>query len=196
MRILHYSLGFSPYRSGGLAKYVTDLMFAQQILGHDITMLYPGGSSFFHKKGYVHKGKVHQGIKVYELTNPMPVSLLYGTNNPISMMDEQKLDIDSFMQMLDNTQPEVFHVHTLMGLPKAYLQVVHDRKIKIVYTSHDYFGLCLKVNFINEKGMFCDMPCEQNCSVCNKTGKGVWFLRLRNAKWIVPFKNIGRRFVK
>ena len=196
MKILHYTLGFSPYRSGGLAKYTTDLMLAQSALGHDVATLYPGGCSLFHKRGYVHREKDFEEVKVFELTNPLPVPLLYGISNPGAMINERHLDVLSFEQMLDEVHPDVFHVHTLMGLPKAYLQIVKDRDINIVYTSHDYFGLCPKVNFINGKGLCCDSPCERNCSACNRKSKGKWFLRLRNAKWIVPFKRLGRRLIK
>ena len=32
MRVLHYTLGFPPYRSGGLTKYALDLMLANKLL--------------------------------------------------------------------------------------------------------------------------------------------------------------------
>ena len=34
MRILHYALGFPPYRSGGLTKWCVDLMIQQAKEGH------------------------------------------------------------------------------------------------------------------------------------------------------------------
>lgn len=37
MKILHYTLGFSPYRSGGLVKYAQDLMLEEINLGHHIS---------------------------------------------------------------------------------------------------------------------------------------------------------------
>ena len=40
MRILHYTLGFQPYRSGGLVRYVSDLMLAQASMGHNVFALY------------------------------------------------------------------------------------------------------------------------------------------------------------
>lgn len=46
MRVLHYTLGFPPYRSGGLTKYALDLMLAEQALGLDVCALYPGSISF------------------------------------------------------------------------------------------------------------------------------------------------------
>mgnify|MGYP001344578015 CR=1 FL=1 len=36
MRILHYGLGFPPYRTGGLTKYCVDLMLIQKKMGHDV----------------------------------------------------------------------------------------------------------------------------------------------------------------
>jgi len=195
MRILHYTLGFAPYRSGGLTKYVTDLMIAQQKLGHDVYCLYPGGYSFVRQHGYVHLDKSSFGLGIYEITNPMPVPLFYGTNEPDKLMDESNLDKKSFIRMLEEVKPDVLHVHTLMGIPRAYLQIVHDKKIKIVYTSHDYFGLCLKVNLIDVNGKFCEKICVKNCEQCNRLGKNILFLRLRNAKWMVPFKPFIRKYL-
>ncbi len=42
MRILHYSLGYPPNRSGGLVKYSLDLMEEEQKQGNQIYSLYPG----------------------------------------------------------------------------------------------------------------------------------------------------------
>lgn len=193
LSILHYTLGFSPYRSGGLVKYAKDLMLAQQNLGHSVVALYPGGSACLHKHCYVHKDKKYQNISTYEMSNPLPVPLMYGIKNVDSETISQGLDIASFKKMLDTVKPAVFHVHTLMGLPLAYLQEVHDRGIRIVYTSHDYFGLCPKVNFINQEGDVCHGASCKRCEVCNSNAKSALFLKLRNAKWVVPFKKIVRR---
>lgn len=46
MKILHYALGFPPYRSGGLTKYCIDLLLAQKAAGHDVAMMWPGAFSF------------------------------------------------------------------------------------------------------------------------------------------------------
>lgn len=193
LSILHYTLGFSPYRSGGLAKYAKDLMLAQQNLGYSVVALYPGGASLLHKHCYVHEDKLYDGINVFEMSNPLPVSLMYGIKNVESEMNSVNLDVESFRSMLDTANPDVFHVHTLMGLPLEYLQEVHHRGIRIVYTSHDYFGLCPKVNFINQCGEVCLGASSDRCVVCNVNAKSAMFLKLRNAKWVVPFKKIARR---
>ena len=193
MTILHYTLGFSPYRSGGLVKYAMDLMLAQKRLGCSVIAFYPGGTSFTHRKCWVHQDKEYNGITTFELSNPMPVPLMYGVKDVESEMSSKKLDISSFLRMLDMVKPDVFHVHSLMGLPLEYLQEINNRGIRIVYTSHDYFGLCPKVNFINKCGEFCLGSSCERCEVCNANAKSALFLKLRNAKWVVPFKKIARR---
>ena len=193
MTILHYTLGFFPYRSGGLVKYAMDLMLAQKRLGCSVIAFYPGGTSFTHRKCWVHQDKEYNGITTFELSNPMPVPLMYGVKDVESEMSSKKLDISSFLRMLDMVKPDVFHVHSLMGLPLEYLQEINNRGIRIVYTSHDYFGLCPKVNFINKCGEFCLGSSCERCEVCNANAKSALFLKLRNAKWVVPFKKIARR---
>lgn len=193
MKILHYTLGFAPYRSGGLMRYACDLMAAQKELGHEVTAFYPGSISIFEKRCTVVHETVRKGISVYEIVNPLPVPLLYGVKDIDSMMNERNLNEASFNQMLDETMPDILHVHTLMGLPKRYLHIAHDRGIRIVYTSHDYFGLCPKVNLIDDNGKICDDACGKRCSLCNMDAKSTWFLRIRNMKYLVPLKGLARR---
>lgn len=193
MRILHYTLGFSPYRSGGLVKYAQDLMLAEQNQGHQVFALYPGGSSLLEDSCYVHWDKTYDGVRSIEMTNPLPVPLMYGIKDVKSALSSKRLDTYSFEQMLEDVRPEVFHVHTLMGLPLEYLRIVHIRGIRIVYTSHDYFGLCPKVNFINQDGRVCEGASVERCAVCNAHAKSAMFLKVRNAKWVVPLKSIARR---
>ena len=50
MRILHYALGFPPYRSGGLTKWCVDLMVQQAKEGHEVAMLWPGKMGIATKK--------------------------------------------------------------------------------------------------------------------------------------------------
>lgn len=174
-------------------KYVKDLMVAERALGHDVTALYPGGSSVPHGACYVHRDTPHEGIVTYEMSNPLPVPLLYGVKDVESEISAPNLKVDSFVKLLEEVKPDVFHVHTLMGLPLEYLRIAHDRGIRIVYTSHDYFGLCPKVNLINQNDEVCLGASSEKCAVCNAHAKSAWFLRLRNAKWIVPLKSFARR---
>jgi hypothetical protein len=194
MKIIHYTLGFRPYRSGGLTKYAHDLMLAQIQLGHEVSALYPGGMDLLKGDCVVRYENTLQGIRVYEMLNPLPVSLLYGVKDIRSMIEDSHIDTLFYEQFLNETRPEVMHVHTLMGLPKSFLEIAHNRGIRLVYTSHDYYGLCPKVNLIDSEGKMCVSPCDEKCLLCNKSAKSTGFLRIRNAKTLVPLKKIIRSF--
>lgn len=78
MKILHYALGFPPYRSGGLTKLCVDLMVQQAKEGHTAAMLWPGQMGFVNKKVTIRKHKnvklKGQDILSFEVINPLPVS--------------------------------------------------------------------------------------------------------------------------
>ena len=83
-------------------------MHAQSKLGHEVVALYPSGISIFHKKCHAKKDSSSSGIKIYEMVNPMPVSLLYGIKDSANMMDESSLDETSFEELLKTEKPDVF----------------------------------------------------------------------------------------
>ncbi len=186
MIILHYILGFPPHRSGGLCRYSLDLIQAEKELGNDVTILYPGNFSLFSNKS--HFKKEHAGI--FQLTNALPIPLLYGISTPSLFMS--KRDILGFDTFIEEIKPDIFHIHTLMGLPKELLILMKEAGIRIVYTSHDYFGLCPKVNFINHKGKICAGADGKRCEECCKGAHGKLFLKVRNSKYVTPLKKILR----
>jgi glycosyltransferase involved in cell wall biosynthesis len=191
MKILHYSLGLPPYRSGGLTKYATDLVQSQKSKGDTVSLLFPGDYTFWKKPTM----KIVQepssfGVAIFELKNPTPVPLLHGVKNPSDIYKpSQKIsnqDLEFFYNLI---QPEVFHIHTLMGLPLELVVFLKEKGVKIILTSHDYYGLCPKVNFINEKKEICDTPNGKNCAICNSTSSSSLFLRLRNSKYVLKHKD-------
>ena len=110
MKILHYALGFPPYRTGGLTKYCIDLMLTQAEQGHEVALLWPGRITIVKKKPEIHKGRNWNGIESFEIINPLPVPL-----------DEGILDVDAYIKKGDETvyskflqdySPDVIHIHT------------------------------------------------------------------------------------
>lgn len=196
MRILHYTLGFQPYRSGGLVRYATDLMYTQSEIGHKIFALYPGDVSLIASKCHIRLNKYIDKICVFEMVNPKPVPLMYGIKDVDDFVDDSNVDIKSLESMLAETEPDVFHIHTLMGLPLEYLKIIKKRGIRTVYTSHDYFGLCARVNFIDNQGCLCSQASAKRCYICNSNAKSTLFLRGRNSKCLVPLKQILRKVAK
>lgn len=167
MRILHYALGFPPYRTGGLTKYCTDLMLTQREEGHKVGLLWPGQIGLLDKKLRIREGKQWNGVDNFELVNPLPVAL-----------DEGVRDIDAYTrsvasrpyeEFLKSFTPDVIHIHTLMGLHSEFLDVAKSLGIRTVFTSHDYYGLCPKVTLFHD-GKVCDDDHDcADCAACNQT---------------------------
>lgn len=139
MKILHYTIGFSPERTGGLVGYATDLMQEQVNLGHDVYALYPASQFLFGKKIKVKKAGNLGEIKRYKLINSLPLALFGGIASPSDFM--QSCDSSRYLNFLKELKPDVIHIHSLIGLHKEFLEVAKDLNIKTVYTTHDYYGL-------------------------------------------------------
>lgn len=171
MRILHYALGFPPYRSGGLTKCCVDLMVQQAKEGHEVAMLWPGKMGIVKKKTEVKRQKdvcvKEQNLQSFEVINPLPVPF-----------DEGIADVPAFTAnagataygaFLDAFLPDIVHVHTLMGLHKSFLQATKNRKIRLVFTAHDFFPICPKVTMFRHGAICSNVKNYEACGVCNAT---------------------------
>lgn len=158
LNILHYSFGLPPKATGGLPLYVKDLSNAQKQLGYKVSILLP-------KQQLYGKDRICKKGDIYYLENSLPIASIFGMKKPIDYMRPySKLVIEKF---LDKLKPTVIHIHSFMGLPKEFLEVAKSKNIKLVYTTHDAYGLCLKCNFIDSMGYACLHPNPSKCAKCN-----------------------------
>lgn len=178
MRILHYTIGFLPERSGGLPRYVTDLMNEQVKQGHELYAFYPGRINFIKKKTYlkkVHRSEVPRVI-VYELINSLPLPLFGGIKEPNAFM--KKIDFRIYKNFLDEVNVDVIHIHTLMGLHQEFFKVANEKKIKIVFTSHDYFGLSPVPDFYIEHKSWDENNTDEFWNKCANQAMSRYKLRI------------------
>ncbi len=180
-------------RSGGLTKYAVDLMHAQKQLGHDVFAIYPGNPSLFSWKISIYNEGLCCGIPSYKIRNALLLPLLHGIKDARSFMAESNAGLDFFADFFKNNHFNVLHVHTLMGLPVSFLLAAKENGVRIVYTSHDYYGLCPKANFINHSGNLCEEASPEKCAKCNASAKPLWYLWLRNSKLLLVVKRILKR---
>lgn len=167
MVIMHYFLGFPPYRSGGLTKYCMDLMEEQRNHGDEVIALWPGQILSISKKLRIIRRKSIKKIKNYELINPLPISLDEGIKDVEAYT--KPCDQEVYRKFLEEIKPDIIHIHTLMGLHNEFLKIVKELKIKVIFTSHDFFGICPKVT-LYKNGEVCieDHQCR-DCVECNRT---------------------------
>lgn len=167
MKILHYALGFPPYRTGGLTKYCMDLMLTQKERGHDVALIWPGQIGFFDKKLKIRKKKSWDGIYSFEIVNPLPIALDEGIIDVSAYT--KVVDPEPYVAFLNKFSPDVIHIHTLMGLHREFLDVVKELGIRTLFTSHDYYGICPKVTLFHD-GKICDDDHDcMDCVACNRS---------------------------
>lgn len=193
MKILHYILGFPPMRSGGLTKYAVDLMQSEKQMGHEVFATFPGNPTIFCRKKDIVARESYSGIGCFCIKNALLLPLLHGVKDPKHFISNRTDGIEAFRAFFSTQKFDVLHVHTLMGLPIAFLIAAKENGVKIVYTSHDYFGLCPKVSFISSQGDVCCYSDPEKCINCNTDAKPSWFLWLRNSRLLVVLKKLLKR---
>lgn len=199
MRILHYSLGFPPYRSGGMTKCSMDLMLKQKEQNCDVALIWPGYISSLNRKVNIKKRKDNLGIESFEIINALPISLNGGITD-IEAYTKRCINPDKYKSFLNVYEPDIIHIHTLMGLHKEFIEIAKQKGIKIVFTTHDYFGICPKVTLFRN-GQACESGVDcVNCTQCNVKALSMKKIKIlqspiyRKAKELWPVKVIRRTF--
>ncbi|MCR8929540.1 glycosyltransferase [Priestia megaterium] len=168
MKILHYTLGLPPMRSGGLTKYALDLM-QEQAKSHEVINLYPGTIDVLNKETRI-KLKRHKedNITHFQIINSLPLPIFKGIREPLDFM--RSISKDMYMKFLIQINPDVIHIHTLMGIHQEFFLAAKELKIRLIYTTHDYFGICPTINLYKDsKDVNCynfneGLGCVECCS--------------------------------
>lgn len=106
----------------------------------------------------------HPDYVVYEILNPLPVPIPFGIREPRAFT--RSVDPVVFKEFLERMKPEIIHAHTIMGIHREFFQAARALNIRLIFTTHDYFGLCARTNFINEQQQLCNHPDPRKCAVC------------------------------
>ena len=160
-------------------------MLKQVTIGNNVTLLYPGHFTL-DKKLQIAENKIFKGVKVYEILNPLSIPLLSGIPSPDIYFKNR--DINVYLDFLKESKVKILHIHTLMGLDKELVSAAKQLNIKTIFTSHDYFGICAKVNLIDLQGEICkEYNNGENCITCNRNGYSnllVFFMQSRTYRYL------------
>lgn len=150
-----------------MTKFAFDLAKSQVYSGNEVLALWPGRIKNYSFQPQIIERKKIEGIRSFELINPLPVSLDEG----ISKFEffTRPCDINIYLNFLKEYHPDVIHIHTLMGMHKEFIQAASTISIRTIMTTHDYFGLCPKVT-LYRYGVCCDDDCNcKKCVLCNQS---------------------------
>ena len=192
MTILHYFLGFPPYRSGGMTKFAYDLMEAQVNDGEKVVALWPGKMNLIlPPKVKIKKRKPIKEIENYEIINPLPISLDEGIENIKEFTKECNRNI--YIEFFKTVNPEAIHIHTLMGMHKELIDAANQLGIRTIFTTHDYFGICPKVTLYKSDGV-CDNDNNcKDCAKCNQSALSIEKIKIMQSPLYRKYKNIPRK---
>lgn len=153
-----------------MTTYCIDLILEQIKLGNDVMLLWPGVLKDFGSKCSIVKRPPFKSMRCdsianFELVNPLPVALLNGIRD-VELFSHKKSK-SAFINFFKRVEADVFHVHTLQGLPLEALEACRTLGVKTVFTTHDFFGICSMVS-LEKQGAPCvdDHGCA-DCWSCN-----------------------------
>lgn len=164
MKILHYILGIPPVRSGGLVKYALDLAKEQEQMGEKVALLIPGEIYVRNSRNVkIKKSKAYNEIPLFKIKNPLPIPMTNGITDIEWLTNEA--GYDAYFTFLKKIGPDIIHIHSLMGIHKTFFKAARDLKIRMVFTTHDYFGICPTATLLKE-GKICQELDWGHCEKC------------------------------
>lgn len=176
-------------------RYVEDIAKEQYYLGHEVFMIFPSSTVFpSSRKVNISLDGKHLGVNFLKINNAAPPPLFHGVRSPNKFIDiSESLSIKTLDSFYEAVKPDVFHIHSLMSLPLKLVRYLKCKGVKVIFTSHDYYGLCLRVSFVDYLGNICDAPSDIKCTRCNIQAQSISFLRARNLKVLLKLKkHLGR----
>lgn len=191
MKIIHYIFGLPPVRTGGLLRYALDLISEQAKMGHEVSILIPGViASDYPDNIKISKWKKQKGIPCYRIKNPVYIPNAYGINRPSAFMPAVSVEV--YGNWLKKLQPDVIHIHSLLGLHREFFQAANELHIPMVFTTHDYFGLCPKIDYLkgNEN---CKSEDWGDCIGCSRNAYELRRLKLEQSE--IYRRYCGTRFL-
>lgn len=190
MRILHYMAGIPPVRGGGMIRYAIDLMRQQMRMGGDVHLMIPGvipkdtGRAVKIKKCR----KAYMQVPVHAVYNPLPIPMCNGIVDIGSYTRE--CGGEPYRSFLQRLRPDIIHIHTLMGLHREFLAEASRLDMPMVFTTHDYFGLCPAANMVFA-GHICEDDEWKKCGQCCSNAYSPARLRMEQSRLYRFYRTYG-----
>lgn len=185
MKILHYALGFPPYRTGGSTKFCLDLLGQQKEDGHQVALIWPGRMGFFRRRVSIKAGEYCQ-IQSYEICGPLPVPYDEGISQ--CHLFTEDAGREAYKRLLEDLRPDVLHVHTFMGLHRSFLEIAKEMGVRCVFTAHDHFPICPKVTMVRHGQVCPSVGGYSDCGECNRGALSMARIKILQSVFYRNFK--------
>ncbi len=157
-RVVHLVHGWPPYATGGTEVFARTVALYQAERRE--VAVYARLSAPERRKGEVIE-LTDGGARVRLVVND------FHQRDPVSRnaIHDAAFCAD-FDHFLDETKPDLLHVHHLAGHAATLPGLARRRGVPIVFQLQDWWPLCARVNFLHASGVACSGPSPWKCAAC------------------------------
>jgi GT2 family glycosyltransferase/glycosyltransferase involved in cell wall biosynthesis len=132
--------------------------------GHRVTVLTAPVEERPDRPPYWVETSVDDGVRLIALFNRP--SRFNDPLNPEREIEDPRVE-DLVAELVDELQPDVAHIHSLLGFSMALPRALDAAGVPTVYTSHNYWPLCPRMYLFRDDLSLCDGPEPSgNCAPC------------------------------
>ncbi len=161
MRILYVIHDFLPHNIAGTEVYAFNLAYEVSERHHV--------HAFYNIDQDALPGTVEKGIY-----KRIPFSATVGSLgqfNEYAPTHRESSVINAFEETLNTFSPDIVHFHHILHLTPRLLEIVHRRKIPIIFTLHDFWLLCHRIILMQKNGNLCIKNGMIKCGQCHFGGE-------------------------
>jgi glycosyltransferase involved in cell wall biosynthesis len=182
MRILLVANGYPPAANGGVETYTYHLANSLSSRCHPVSVLCR--ASAFEQPDFSIRREEVLGIPVIRVVNDAKEVLEFRNTYQSKRVEE------IFIRVLVDFSPELIHFNHLIGFSSRLPLIAAARGIRTVFTLHDFWPFCARINLVDWLGRQCGGPENGgDCFTCLSGGQPQWQSQfLRQVKRSMPFR--------
>lgn len=191
MKILHVNWGYPPrYTFGGPVYYLHCLAQSQMAAGHHVTIATASDAHTDSAAPFAVGEEIEDGVRYLHIVN-RPLHM-FNLGDPAGEMLNGDCD-EMLTNLLDVEQPDVVHVHNLLGLSLSLPRLVHQRGFPVVSSAHNYAPICSNAVLFFDGARACAGVAAADCATClGGTGIAQARYRARAAAGVASYDSADR----
>lgn len=187
MNILAIGWGYRPYQGGGTVQVTEDILEELSVHGHEVHYLCGGKYDLF-MRPYIKRWE-KKGFTIHEVRNSP--NFPAGRHNPLDDISQKELE-GIFKRVLEKLQPDIVHVHDILGWPVSIIRISKNREIPIVVKFGNYWPLCTRLSLFDYQEQVCtDFNGGFKCVKCMSGKESESLRKLKKMMhWMLMSSNI------
>lgn len=155
MNILIINSFYYPNMPGGAEHSVKNLCEELVRLGHTVSVLCTDNTDTL---------ELINGVNIYRIKNTNiknSVEYYNGHCNILQKIIYRGLDLHGYLnklkldKVIENINPDVVHINNIPGIGLSVFEILHNKRIPVIFTARDYYPVCVNSTLMNSEGEIC-----------------------------------------